>query len=137
MKAASIRNHAIASIINDILENFYKTSIQDEEKINSVLDEVELWSKEFGSAPKINLLSSSFGSDIEFIHLLNFIDETSELVTFGEDLTPIEFRYSEDDIPLLVESEAYDLEKIPTKIRRRYISIGEKLFGYFKIEDES
>ena len=136
MKAASIRNHAIASRINDILEVFYKTSIQDEEKINSILDEVELWSKAFGSVPEINLLPSPFGSDIEFIHLFKFLNEASEFATFGEDLSPIEFRYSEDDISFLVESEAYDLEEIPTKIRRRYISIGEKLFDYFKREVE-
>ena len=129
MRADLNQNHAIASRINDELEVFYLTSFQDEEKINRILDEVELYSKALGSGPVINLFPSKYGLNIEFEHLLGFLTKASEFAPFD---SPIK---SHINIPFLNLKPSF-LEEIPNKIKGRYITIGENLIKYFKIEDE-
>ena len=130
MRADLNQNHAIASRINDELEVFYLTSFLDEEEINRILDEVELCSKALGRGPVINLFPSKYGLNIEFKHLFKFLKEASEFAPFD---SPIKSPYS--DIPFFNFKPCF-LEEIPNKIKRRYITIGENLFKYFKIEVE-
>ena len=132
MRADLNQNHAIASRINDELEVFYLTSFQDEETINRILDEVELCSKALGSGPVINLFPSKYYLNIEFKHLFRFLKEASEFAPFD---SPIKNPHSYNSFFNFGFKPCF-LEEIPNKIKRRYITIGENLFKYFKIEVE-